>query len=167
MSIPATEAVTASGPMGMVPTGTADATDENKEMFLQLMVAQLRYQDPMNPADSSEFLSQNAQFTALEKMQAVADQTAQVLQATIAFGASSLVGREVAYTLADGTEGTGPVHGVTFGTTGPVLDVDGVDVPLGAVLTVTSGTAAGSTTAAGDAPSTTTPSTGSTSSTDS
>ena len=166
MSIPATEAVTTSGPMGMVPLGTAGAADENKEMFLQLMVAQLRYQDPMNPADSSEFLSQNAQFTALEKMQAVADQTAPVLQATIAFGASSLVGREVAYTLADGTEGTGPVHGVTFGATGPVLDVDGVDVPLGAVLTVTSGTAAGST-AADDAPSTTTPSTGSTSSTDS
>ena len=161
MSIPATEAVTTSGPMGMVPLGTAGATDENKEMFLQLMVAQLRYQDPMNPADSSEFLSQNAQFTALEKMQAVADQTAQVLQATIAFGASSLVGREVAYTLADGTEGTGPVHGVTFGTAGPVLDVDGVDVPLASVLTVTSGAASS------DAPSAATPSTGSTSSTDS
>ena len=161
MSIPATEAVTTSGPMGMVPLGTAGATDEDKEMFLQLMVAQLRYQDPMNPADSSEFLSQNAQFTALEKMQAVADQTAQVLQATIAFGASSLVGREVAYTLADGTEGTGPVHGVTFGNAGPVLDVDGVDVPLASVLTVTSGAASG------DPPSAATPSTGSTSSTDS
>ena len=45
-------------------------------MFLNLMVAQLRYQDPMNPADSGEFLAQNAQFTALEKMQDVADQTA-------------------------------------------------------------------------------------------
>ena len=164
MSIPATEAVTASGLAGMLPASTAGATDENKEMFLQLMVAQLRYQDPMNPADSSEFLSQNAQFTALEKMQAVADQTAQVFAATVAFGASSLVGREVAYTLADGTEGTGAVHGVTFGATGPVLDVDGVDVPLASVLTVTSG-AAGDT---GTAPtSDTTPSTGSTSSTDS
>ena len=40
------------------------------------MVAQLRYQDPLNPADSGEFLAQIAQFTALEKMQDVADQTA-------------------------------------------------------------------------------------------
>lgn len=161
MSVNATEATTASGPMGMVPSGTTGATDENKEMFLQLMVAQLKYQDPMNPADSSEFLSQNAQFTALEKMQAVADQTAQVLQATIAFGASSMVGRQVAYTLADGTQGTGPVQGVTFGATGPVLDVDGVDVLLASVLTVTgSGEPA-------PASATATPSTGSTSSTDS
>lgn len=160
MTIPATEAVTASGMAGFMPGSAAAATDESKEMFLQLMVAQLRYQDPMNPADSSEFLSQNAQFTALEKMQDVADQTAMVLGATMAFGASSLVGRDVSYTLDDGTQGTGAVQGVTFGATGPVLDVDGVDVPLASVLTVTGAGSAG-------ADSSATPSTGSTSSTDS
>ncbi len=160
MTIPATEAVTATGLAGFMPGSAAAATDESKEMFLQLMVAQLRYQDPMNPADSSEFLSQNAQFTALEKMQDVADQTAMVLGATMAFGASSLVGRDVAYTLDDGTQGTGAVQGVTFGATGPVLDVDGVDVPLASVLTVTGSGAAASDSSA-------TPSTGSTSSTDS
>jgi flagellar basal-body rod modification protein FlgD len=152
VTIPATEAVTGTGTAGLVPAGTTAATDESKEMFLQLMVAQLRYQDPMNPADSSEFLSQNAQFTALEKMQAVADQTAMVLQATTAFGASSLVGRDVSYTLADGTQGTGAVHGVSFGATGPVLDVGGVDVPLASVLAVTDGSRAttGSSGSSGD-----------------
>lgn len=152
MTIPATEAVTGTGTAGLVPASMTAATDESKEMFLQLMVAQLRYQDPMNPADSSEFLSQNAQFTALEKMQAVADQTAMVLQATTAFGASSLVGRDVSYTLADGTQGTGAVHGVSFGATGPVLDVGGVDVPLASVLAVTDGSraATGSSGSSGD-----------------
>jgi len=143
VTIPATEAVTGSGMAGLLPASTTAATDESKEMFLQLMVAQLRYQDPMNPADSSEFLAQNAQFTALEKMQAVADQTAMVLQATTAFGASSLVGRDVSYTLSDGTQGTGAVHGVSFGAAGPVLDVGGVDVPLASVLAVTDGSRAG------------------------
>ncbi len=143
MTIPATEAVTASGMAGLMPASTTAATDESKEMFLQLRVAQLRYQDPMNPADSSEFLAQNAQFTALEKMQEVADQTAMVLQATTAFGASSLVGRDVSYTLSDGTQGTGAVHGVSFGAAGPVLDVGGVDVPLASVLAVTDGSRAG------------------------
>ncbi len=143
MTIPATEAVTGSGMAGLLPASTTAATDESKEMFLQLMVAQLRYQDPMNPADSSEFLAQNAQFTALEKMQAVADQTAMVLQATTAFGASSLVGRDVSYTLSDGAQGTGAVHGVSFGAAGPVLDVGGVDVPLASVLAVTDGSRAG------------------------
>ncbi len=159
MTIPATEAVTGTGTAGLVPASMTAATDESKEMFLQLMVAQLRYQDPMNPADSSEFLSQNAQFTALEKMQAVADQTAMVLQATTAFGASSLVGRDVSYTLADGTQGTGAVHGVSFGATGPVLDVGGVDVPLASVLAVTDGSraATGSSGSSGSSGDTTAP----------
>lgn len=39
----------------------------NKETFLQLLVAQIRNQDPMNPADGVEFLTQLAQFTNLEQ----------------------------------------------------------------------------------------------------
>ena len=48
-------------------------------MFLNLMVAQLRYQDPLNPADSGEFLAQSAQFTSLEKMQDMVDQSTALL----------------------------------------------------------------------------------------
>ncbi len=98
-------------------------------MFLQLLVAQMKYQDPMNPTDSSEFLAQSAQFTALEKMQAVADQTAQLVASQMAFGASGLVGRTVSWTVADGTAQTGTVSGVTFGTDGPMLDVAGTQIP--------------------------------------
>jgi flagellar basal-body rod modification protein FlgD len=120
-------------------SSTATTPPSDKDMFLQLLVAQMKYQDPMNPTDSSEFLAQSAQFTALEKMQTVADQTGLLLGAQMAFGASSLVGRSVTYTLEDGTTGTGTVHGVTFGVTGPVLDVDGVEVPIANVLTVQDG----------------------------
>ncbi|WP_292676737.1 flagellar hook capping FlgD N-terminal domain-containing protein [Nocardioides sp.] len=116
---------------------TATASSDDKDMFLQLLVAQMKYQDPMNPTDSADFLSQSAQFTSLEKMQLVAEQTAMLLGAQMAFGASSLVGRSVSYTLEDGTEGTGTVHGVSFGDEGPVLDVDGVEVPIANVLAVT------------------------------
>ena len=139
MSIPATEAV-ASG--GWIP-GTHAATDtkvqEDKQMFLELMVAQLRYQDPLNPQDSGEFLAQSAQFNALEKMQDVADRTAELLGAQMAFGASSLVGKNVSWMDADGkTTKTGSIDSVTFGANGPIFDIDGTDVPLGAILSVTS-----------------------------
>ena len=127
MSIPATEPV--SGGL-LAGTATTTGSSEDKQLFMQMLVAQLRYQDPMNPADTSEFLSQSAQFTALEKMQNVADAVGMVLGGQMAFGASSLVGRTVTYTLEDGTEGKGVVQGVTFDTTGPVLDVDGTAVPL-------------------------------------
>jgi flagellar basal-body rod modification protein FlgD len=40
----------------------------NKEMFLQLLVAQIRHQNPMDPSTGTEFLTQLAQFTSLEQM---------------------------------------------------------------------------------------------------
>lgn len=46
--------------------GTTDAL-ANKETFLQLLVAQIKNQDPMNPQDGVQFLSQLAQFTDLEQ----------------------------------------------------------------------------------------------------
>jgi flagellar basal-body rod modification protein FlgD len=141
MSIPATEAVT-TGMFGT--TGTSSASNAkasaDKDMFLQLLVAQMRYQDPMNPTDSGEFLAQSAQFTALEKMQDVADQTAQLLSAQMAFGASGLIGKQITWLDSDGVSRTGSVSGVTFGANGPELDVDGTTLPLSSVQTVTDGT---------------------------
>jgi flagellar basal-body rod modification protein FlgD len=57
----------------------------------------------------------------------------------MAFGASSLVGRTVTYTDADGKSVTGAVDAVQFKADGPVLDVAGTDVALSAVQTVAEG----------------------------
>ena len=142
MSVPATEAVTSTGMFGTADssaTGKGSAAD--KDMFLQLLVAQMRYQDPMNPTDSSQFLAQSAQFTALEKMQDVADKTAQLFQAQVSFGASGFIGKTVSWTDSDGVTQTGSVHGVTFGTDGPMLDVGATDpISIASVLSVTDGT---------------------------
>jgi flagellar basal-body rod modification protein FlgD len=152
MSVGSTESVASAGLSNLVTNPTSSTSNSDQDMFLQLMVAQLRYQDPMNPADSGEFLAQNAQFTALEKMQDVADQTALVLGAQMAFGASSLVGRQVTYTGADGQDVTATVKGVTFDPTGPILDVSGTDVPLVNVLSVKDGSTATTTATTATAP---------------
>ena len=130
---------TAAPTLGLL-TQTATGSDD-KQMFLQLLVAQMRYQDPMNPTDSSEFLSQSAQFNALEKMSQVADQTQQLVNLQVAFGASSMVGRTVTFGREDGTVGTGTVDTVRFESTGPVLLVAGEDVTLASVQTVAQGSA--------------------------
>jgi flagellar basal-body rod modification protein FlgD len=39
----------------------------NQDVFMQLLVAQLRYQNPMNPADGVEFMTQLTQFSQLEQ----------------------------------------------------------------------------------------------------
>ena len=143
MSVPATEAVTT----GMFATpdaqaGKSTSNGKDKDMFLQLMVAQMKYQDPSNPTDSSQFLAQTAQFTALEKMQDVADKTAQLFSAQVSFGASGLIGRTVTWAGDDGKPRTGTVHGVTFGAEGPVLDVgNGTSLPIAGILSVSDGSA--------------------------
>ncbi len=135
MSIPATEAVTPTG-MYQSPTATTGSSSD-KEMFLNLMVAQLRYQDPLNPTDSGQFMAQNAQFTALEKMQDVADRTSALLSAQISFGAAGMVGKNVTYLAADGSTVSGVVGSVTYDASGPLLQVGGKGVTLAQVSSIT------------------------------
>ena len=47
--------------------------DVTKEMFLELLVAQIRHQDPLNPSDGTQFLTQLAEFTNLEQTIAIKD----------------------------------------------------------------------------------------------
>lgn len=135
MSIGATEGVTYGVTSGATSTAQTNSFGDQK-VFLELMVAQMRYQDPLNPADSSEFMAQTAQFTALEKMQAVADQTAMLLSTQLAFGASSMIGQTVRWHDASGAELSGTVQGTTYLSTGPMLSVDGHQVPITGVISV-------------------------------
>ena len=149
MSVGPTEAVPAAALAGLVTPTASSGTSEDQQLFLELLVAQMRYQDPLNPTDSTQFLTQTAQFTSLEKMQDVADRVGLMLNAQVAFGASSMLGQQVTHLLPDGGTATGTVGGVTFGADGPVLDVAGTAVPIGDVLSLGAAT---STDAATDSP---------------
>ena len=46
--------------------------DLDKDAFLQLLVAQIKYQDPLDPQENSSFVAELAQFSALEQMTNVA-----------------------------------------------------------------------------------------------
>lgn len=60
----------------------------DKEAFLQLLVAQMQYQDPLEPTSNTEYISQYAQFSQVEQMQNMAASTELAR-------ASSLVGQQV------------------------------------------------------------------------
>ena len=68
ISQPTTSSATASGASQSSPAATASpSTAVTKNMFLQLLVAQLKNQDPLNPSDPAQFMSQLAQFQQLEQ----------------------------------------------------------------------------------------------------
>ena len=54
-------------PPASAPAGSTANPTVSKNMFLQLLVAQIKNQDPLNPADGVQFLTQLAQFTQLEQ----------------------------------------------------------------------------------------------------
>jgi flagellar basal-body rod modification protein FlgD len=119
---------------GSSPSGTS-STSIDQDTFLKLLVAQLKYQDPSNPADATQFLSETAQFTVVQKLEALSTLDQQVLDATRAQSAAGLIGKQVTYTDYAGTTRTGTVTGTTLGGK-PTLTVDGTDVPLESVTAV-------------------------------
>lgn len=55
-----------------VATTTKNNSSLDKDAFLQLLVAQMQYQDPLEPTSNTEYMSQLAQFSTVEELQNLA-----------------------------------------------------------------------------------------------
>ncbi|MBM4443354.1 MAG: flagellar hook assembly protein FlgD [Candidatus Rokubacteria bacterium] len=120
-----------------VTPGAAKATSTppggptlGKQEFLKLLITQLRNQDPMNPLDQNQFLSQTAQFTSLENLQNIVAELAEMKALTqhqsVAQGAA-LLGRTATASARQVAVGPGGAElPVTVTATGGVR-VDVVD----------------------------------------
>ena len=120
-------------------TNQVDRGDQlGKDTFLKLLVAQMRYQDPSNPTSSTEFMSQTATFTQVEKLEEIAAQNAALLALQRSSSAGALVGRSVTYTDENGASKTGTVTSVRLATDDreAVAMVGGVAVEMGRITEV-------------------------------
>jgi flagellar basal-body rod modification protein FlgD len=117
------------------PTNKKNGDQFGTDTFLQLLVAQLRYQDPMSPSSGTEFLTQTATFTMVEKLASLDKELQAVSGTQSILAASGMIGRQVSYRAGD-RDAHGVVSSVRFGADGPVLRVGGADVPLADVLQV-------------------------------
>ena len=129
------------GGVGSPATYTAatsvDRSDQmGKDTFLQLLVAQMRYQDPNSPTSTTEFMSQTATFTQVEKLEEIASQNAELLALQRSLSAGALVGHSVSWTAEDGTTQSGTVSSVRFGSDGANAVVGGTEVPIGRLTEV-------------------------------
>jgi flagellar basal-body rod modification protein FlgD len=139
--ISATSGTAATNPLATTGSATPATTesksknDVDKDLFLKLLVAQLKYQDPTKPADTTQFLAQTAQFTMVEKLEELSKQQTEMVTAQLMAGATNLIGRTVTYTGSDGNEHTGVVASTTIGSS-PTLKVGNTDVALSQVKEV-------------------------------
>jgi flagellar basal-body rod modification protein FlgD len=98
-------------------TGTPTATttpaksrsEMDKDTFLKLLVAQLRYQDPTKPMDGAQFVAESAQFTTVEVLQKLQESQAQLLSFQSTLLSSGLIGKTVTAMGVDAKEVTGVV----------------------------------------------------------
>lgn len=100
----------------------------DKDAFINLLVTQMKYQDPLEPVDNSEMLAQLAQFSALEQMMNVAQTGQKQL-------ANGMIGKYVEYVYTDSTTGVseyriGKVDYVTIKGDTPTLGIGDVEVSL-------------------------------------
>lgn len=114
----------------------AGSTQLDSDTFLKLLVAQLKYQDPSSPSDATQFLSETAQFSVVQKLDALSALDQKVLDASRAQTAAALIGQKVTWTDVAGASHTGTVTGTSLGQQVPNLTVDGQVVSLDDVTAV-------------------------------
>ena len=125
--------ITPTGSATTTSSSAADTNQLNQDTFLKLLVAQMKYQDPLAPTDSTAFLTQTAQFTTVSTLQQIEKDQKAIQQTNQLLAASGMVSRGVTYS----TIGIAP----TTATATTAVTVGGnlsQDAPVGAKVTVNS-----------------------------
>ena len=106
----------------------------SEQTFLQLLVTQLQNQDPLNPQDAGQFVSELATFSSVEQLTGLSKSMESVLESSV----TNLIGKTV--TVADASSAQGYVQGqvsaVVYYSNGPAVDVNGTAYPISAIQNV-------------------------------
>jgi flagellar basal-body rod modification protein FlgD len=135
--------VTAADSTNTTPTGTTGTTVSRTDNglgendFLQLMMMQLQNQDPLNPSDPTQYLSELANFSTLEQETNIASSSATTASEQSTAAALGLLGHTVSYTDSSGATQSGAVTKIDFTSSGPTLTIGGqAGITLGAITEV-------------------------------
>ena len=114
---------------------TAEATRDPKqtmdsEVFMHLLVTQLRNQDPSSPMDTNQMISQTTELAMMEQLTTMAGLDEENFSLQMRTSAAALIGRTVTYTDAAGLEVTGTASSVSFAKAVPTVTIGGKEVQL-------------------------------------
>ena len=115
-------------------TGTPGLLD--RDAFLKLLVAQLKYQDPSKPMDATEMVSQSAQLTMVDKLDSISAALESSAMTDKLGLAASVIGKEVTFTSSDGVTVKDTVKSVRFQDGQLVLHTGDWDVPMNVVTAI-------------------------------
>jgi flagellar basal-body rod modification protein FlgD len=136
-----TAAASTTSTTGTAPASQASSTMPiNQNQFLQMLMAELKNQNPMSPnsSDPMQFVSELAQFTQVEQATNTAESTSTIASGQNNATAIALIGHTVNYTdPTTQTSATGVVQAVDFTSSGPTLTINGTSgIPSSAVSEV-------------------------------
>lgn len=120
---------------GTTPTTPPKQTLDS-EVFMKLLVAQLRNQDPSSPMDTNQMMSQQTSLASLEQLTTMSSTSQEQFALTMRMAAMNMVGREVSYADADGAIVTGSATGASFANAVPSVTVGGKSVDLDHIVSI-------------------------------
>lgn len=107
------------------------------QMFMQLLVAQLRAQDPSSPMDTNAMMTQTAQLASMEQLTTMSNLSQESFSLQMRVAASALIGKEVGYVDSDGTVKKGIASAVSFADAVPTVTIGDKSIRLDAISGVT------------------------------
>jgi flagellar basal-body rod modification protein FlgD len=123
---------TQTAPVKNTSTNTVDYNT-----FLQLLIAEMKNQDPTNPTDTSQYMSQFAQLSSVEQAMQTNTKLDALLSSSALSQADGLIGRTANFTDSSGTTVSGKIASVSINSDGSIATLeDGTKIPVGAGLTL-------------------------------
>ncbi|WAP51666.1 flagellar hook capping protein [Arthrobacter sp. ATA002] len=113
----------------------------DSEVFMHLLVTQLRNQDPSSPMDTNQMISQTTELAMMEQLTTMAGLDEENFSLQMRTSAAALIGRTVSYTGPDGVEVTGVATSVSFVNAVPAVTVGGKEIQLDWISGVVDATA--------------------------
>ncbi|MBR0876097.1 flagellar basal-body rod modification protein FlgD [Bradyrhizobium japonicum] len=105
--------------------------------FLQLLVAEMKNQDPTNPMDTSQYMSQFAQLSTVEQAMQTNSKLDALLSSQSLSQANGLIGKTVSFTDATGANFSGKVVSISINSDGSIATLEnGTKVAVGPGLTI-------------------------------
>ncbi|MCQ9162507.1 flagellar hook assembly protein FlgD [Arthrobacter sp. STN4] len=109
----------------------------DQEVFMNLLVTQLRNQDPSSPMDTNQMISQTTQLATMEKLTSLDKTATENFSLQMRTAAAALLGTRVSWADKDGTPHTGVASSVSFAQGVPQVNVGGFSIPLDTLSGIT------------------------------